>query len=138
MTFRCSTRNSIRSVCNFTDRLLSGSVAAWQDQLPSELDAASEWSRSTGFGSQLANDDSSRIEPAQTTSFGALECPTCRDIAATDQNKYAAQLLRRTASDPEVLNIGNTLLGSSWRQDPFDTHELLHHPRISLLLSHCK
>mgnify|MGYP003662740543 CR=1 FL=1 len=83
-------------------------------------------------------DDGSRIDLAQKASSRGPECPTCRTIGVTKENSYAAQLLRRAASDPEVLNIGNTLLGSSWRQDPFDTHKLLHNPRISLLLSHCE
>ncbi|PVH79840.1 hypothetical protein DL98DRAFT_572311 [Cadophora sp. DSE1049] len=136
LTTRSAPKNAAEQYNNLNDPFLSGQSSASQDQPPPGLDQSGKRNSSTDFGYQLPKVEDKGIDLVQTTSFGGFDCPTCREIAATTRNLHAAQLLRRTASDPEVLNIGNTLLGSSWRQDPFDTHELLHNPRVSLLLSY--
>ncbi|KAL5319389.1 hypothetical protein ACEPPN_012440 [Leptodophora sp. 'Broadleaf-Isolate-01'] len=126
-------RATIRQCCELNQRLRSSSAVNWQSQPLLGSHQPSEWGNSTPFGYQFLKEGNDETIEQQPFYF---DCPTCRDIAATNQNTHVSQLLRRSASDPEVLDVGNTLVGSSWRQDPFDVHSLLHNPRISLLLSY--
>ncbi|KAG4427595.1 hypothetical protein IFR05_016923 [Cadophora sp. M221] len=122
---------TVRKYCELNQRLRSSSAVDWQDQPLLGSHQPSEWGSSTPFGYQFPKEGSNETNVQQPFYF---DCPTCRDIAVANRDIHAA--LKRSASDPEVLIVGNTLLGSSWRQDPFDVHNLLHNPRISVLLSY--
>ncbi|KAL2067752.1 hypothetical protein VTL71DRAFT_15848 [Oculimacula yallundae] len=114
------------------ERLRSGKLPSWQNQPITGSHKLDEENCIAPFGYQFSGDGNAVI--LETISLG---CPTCREIAIFDHDMHATQLLRRTTSDPQVLNIANTLLGNSWRQDPFDSHSLLNNPRTSFLLSYC-
>ncbi|KAH7310051.1 hypothetical protein BKA65DRAFT_169296 [Rhexocercosporidium sp. MPI-PUGE-AT-0058] len=114
-------------------RLRSSRTVNWHNQRLLGSHQPSEWGNSTPFGYEFPKVEGKKIAAKQIFSY---DYPTCRDIAASVRDNYVAQFQRLSANDPEVLNVGNTLLGSSWRQDPFDVHSLLHNPRISHLLSY--